>query len=216
MSQKAQKPKRIQASTLSRVHQAGPDRGRPMLVPAALAAAAILVVAAVALTLSNGRSPASTAVASGNAAPKPITAATSTSALAALKPAPAQQKLAQGKTAVTAQDGVIKLAVSDVSDGQAHFYTYESAGKTIAFFVLKGADGVIRAAFDACDVCFPAKKGYHQEGDVMVCNNCGTRFPSVKINVETGGCNPAPLVDQTAGSVLTIQVAQLEAGAKYF
>ncbi len=193
-------------------------KGRPKLPLSALlvAGAFIVIAAVVALVFSAGRSPASTAIASGSAAPTITQAAVKPTQSAPTQAASVQQEPAQDKIAVKAQDGAVKLALADVSDGKAHFYTYEGAGKTIAFFVLKGADGVIRAAFDACDVCFPAKKGYHQEGDVMVCNNCGNRFPSVKINVETGGCNPAPLADQTAGTELTIQVARLEAGAKYF
>jgi hypothetical protein len=46
---------------------------------------------------------------------------------------------------------------------------------------MKSADGVIRAAYDACDVCYRERKGYHQEGDDMVCNNCGRHFPSTSI-----------------------------------
>ena len=118
--------------------------------------------------------------------------------------------------AMTAQDGVIRLAAADFSDSQARFYTFKAGTKTILFFVLQSSDGVIRAAFDACDVCYPSKKGYHQEGDEVVCNNCGSRFPSVKINEVKGGCNPAPLERETQGGNIVIKVADLEAGAKYF
>ncbi|MHB1355052.1 MAG: Fe-S-containing protein [Anaerolineae bacterium] len=118
--------------------------------------------------------------------------------------------------AVTAQDGMVLLPVADFADNTARFYTYQDDGKVISFFVLKSSDGVIRAAFDACDVCFAAKKGYHQEGDEMVCNNCGTRFPSVKINVITGGCNPGALTREVQGDNVVIQVSDIQAGAFYF
>ena len=61
------------------------------------------------------------------------------------------------------------------------------------YFVLKSSDGTVRAAFDACDVCYAQKKGYQQEGDEMVCGNCGQRFPSAQINEVEGGCNPSPI-----------------------
>ena len=61
------------------------------------------------------------------------------------------------------------------------------------YFVLADKNGKVRAALDACEVCFAQKKGYQQEGDTMVCNNCGQVFPSDQINVVTGGCNPIPL-----------------------
>ncbi|MFH1836386.1 MAG: DUF2318 domain-containing protein [Methanobacteriota archaeon] len=123
------------------------------------------------------------------------------------------------------------IPISKVNDGLAHFYELPSkTGKTIRFFVLKSSDGIIRAAFDACDVCFREKKGYRQEGDNMVCNNCGRKFPSDRINVEQGGCNPAPLTrileDSDHKSVplnsnlvdgfVVINKSDIELGARYF
>ena len=87
---------------------------------------------------------------------------------------------------------------------------------TIKFFVIKSSDGVIRAAFDACDVCFPAHKGYTQEGDFMVCNNCGRKFHTARINVVEGGCNPAPLNRTTADGQMVIRVADILSGARFF
>jgi uncharacterized membrane protein len=117
---------------------------------------------------------------------------------------------------VAAAGDTVKIAMSEVSDGKAHFYSYDAGGTSVNYFVLKSSDGEMRAAFDACDVCYPAKKGYHQEGDEMVCNNCGRRFPSTKINVLEGGCNPSPLERTVEGDQLVLQVADLQAGASYF
>jgi uncharacterized membrane protein len=51
----------------------------------------------------------------------------------------------------------------------------------------------------------------------MVCNNCGQRFPSVKINEIKGGCNPAPLNRKVVGDKLVIKVADIiEGGDLYF
>jgi hypothetical protein len=115
-----------------------------------------------------------------------------------------------------AQDGVVRLPLSTFGDYQAHFYTYMHQGRPIEFFVLKSKDGVVRAAFNACDVCFPAKKGYRQEGDEMVCNNCGTRFPANQINEVRGGCNPSPLDRTVDGDTLVIQVEDIVRGLDYF
>jgi uncharacterized membrane protein len=124
---------------------------------------------------------------------------------------------ASGVTEVKAESGAVTLAVSDVSDGQAHYYRYHNAqGLAIKFFVLKSSDGVIRAAFDACDVCYPEKKGYRQEGDLMVCNNCGQQFPSVRINEVKGGCNPSPLARSVQGDKLVFKAADIESGSFYF
>ena len=111
----------------------------------------------------------------------------------------------------------VRIPLSKIDDGKAHFYKHTSwTGKTLRFFVLKSSDGIFRAAFDACDVCFEAKKGYRQEGDYMICNNCGRRFPSTRINIEQGGCNPAPLDRQIEGDYLVIKKSDIEKGEGYF
>jgi uncharacterized membrane protein len=113
-------------------------------------------------------------------------------------------------------DGAISIALSKVNDGKAHYFLYDQDGQYVKFFVVKSVDGEIRAAFDACDVCFPAKKGYTQDGDFMICNNCGRRFHSSRINVEQGGCNPAPLKRSVVGDQLVIKVADVVQGTRYF
>src|SRR5258705_1354034 len=76
----------------------------------------------------------------------------------------------------------IRVSLSELS-GTAKFFDYKlSDNKPIRFFVIKSSDGVYRAALDACDTCYHAKKGYHQEGDDMICNNCGLHFHSAQIN----------------------------------
>ena len=76
---------------------------------------------------------------------------------------------------------------------------------------------MLRAAFDACDVCWPSGKGYYQSGDYMVCRNCGKRFASVKVNEVRGGCNPAPLTRKVVGENLVVQVKDIvNEGSKYF
>ncbi len=121
-----------------------------------------------------------------------------------------------GYKKVKASNGAVKIAVADVSDGAAHYYSYKSGGRVINFFILESSDGIIRAAFDACDVCFSAKKGYRQEGNEMVCNNCGQRFPSTKINEVKGGCNPSPLNRTIEGDTLVLRTTDIESGGRYF
>ncbi|WP_319583051.1 DUF2318 domain-containing protein [uncultured Pseudodesulfovibrio sp.] len=121
-----------------------------------------------------------------------------------------------GSDSVTAENGVVTIPVSEVSDGTAHFYTYDVNGKDVKFLVMKSRDGVIRAAFDACDVCYGEKKGYSQDGDFLVCNNCGQRFHSERINEVKGGCNPSPLNREYDAQNVTIKVADLNAGVGYF
>ena len=114
------------------------------------------------------------------------------------------------------EDGVLKIPVADISDGMAHYFKVAADdGIMVHFFVLKSSDGVIRAAIDACDVCFRSGKGYFQEGDVMVCTNCGRRFASNRINEVKGGCNPAPLNRKIVGQNLIVSMADINQNSWY-
>jgi uncharacterized membrane protein len=124
-----------------------------------------------------------------------------------------KQQFAQ---APVAAGGDVSIPVSQVNDGTAHFYSADVGGTTVKYFVMKAPDGTLRTAFDACDVCFPYKKGYHQQGAAMQCNNCGRVFPAAQIDVQRGGCNPGPIDAKVAGGKLVIPFSQLQAGTRLF
>ena len=111
----------------------------------------------------------------------------------------------------------VSFPVQAFGDGKAKYFQYPADnGITVRFFILKSSDGVIRAAYDACDVCWREGKGYYQDGDHMVCRNCGQRFASVKVNEIKGGCNPAPLERTLVGNKLIIKTADILQGVPYF
>ena len=109
----------------------------------------------------------------------------------------------------------ISFPASLFEDGKARHFEHADGKHTIRYFVLKSSDGIVRAAFDACDVCWPAGKGYYQEGDTMVCRNCGRRFESVKVNEVKGGCNPAPLRRRVMNDKLVINMTDINANVWY-
>ena len=119
-------------------------------------------------------------------------------------------------TVMTTNASAVSFPASLFDDGQARHFKYQHNDITVRYFILKSSDGIIRAAFDACDVCWPAGKGYYQEGDFMVCRNCGRRFASVLVNEVKGGCNPAPLDRGIAGDKLVIHVNDILKGRQYF
>ncbi len=115
-----------------------------------------------------------------------------------------------------ADGGQVSIPTSELGE-KARFYEYKTAsGKAVGFFAVRSPDGVYRAALNACDVCFAGKQGYRQEGEDMVCNNCGMHFPSAKLNEAKGGCNPVGLERKVEGESLRISGRELEAGASYF
>lgn len=110
----------------------------------------------------------------------------------------------------------ITYPASLFEDGNARHYAYRAGNLTIKYFILKSSDGVIRAAFDACDVCWKAGKGYFQAGDNMICKNCGRKFASVLVNEVKGGCNPAPLNRSIENGNVIIRTVDILDGKQFF
>jgi uncharacterized membrane protein len=122
----------------------------------------------------------------------------------------------QSGTDTSGQNVVIPL--SDITDTNFHFYSYDSGGVGIKYFVVKDASGNIHTAFDACDVCYAAKKGYRQVGDVAKCNNCGKTFAVIDIGTKNtaGGCWPGYLPHTIEGENIVIKSIDLETGKYRF
>ncbi|MFA5904256.1 MAG: DUF2318 domain-containing protein [Desulfobacula sp.] len=119
-------------------------------------------------------------------------------------------------TTLIPKDGNVIIPLKGVSDGKAHYFRVKADdGVMTDFFLVQSGDGVIRAAVDACDVCYKSGKGYTQDGDSMVCGNCGMRFATGRINEVKGGCNPAPLTRAVSGENLVISMQEINANSWY-
>ena len=118
---------------------------------------------------------------------------------------------------VSPVNGVVSIPVAKISDGSAHYFQLSDGGKDLNFFIVKGRDGVIHTAFDACDVCFKEKKGYVQAGDQMQCKNCNQKFAISRVGAASGGgCNPSHLPAKVDAKSVSISLADLKAGARFF
>ena len=190
----------------------GKDRRKPWLLWSVVAV--VVVAAGVVGTMQ--LLPDSGAQVSRSSTPPGLSEPIETSDAAPVNVVAATQGHAAYPMVVEEAGSVIRFALSDFSDGTARYYTYMYEGQPIEIFLLESQDGVVRAAFNACDVCYGAKRGYTQSGNVMVCVNCGRQFAANRINVEQGGCNPAPLERRIEGEYLVIDVDSIVRGARFF
>jgi len=117
---------------------------------------------------------------------------------------------------VVSEENYVEIPISELSE-TAKFYSLNSNGKEVRYFVVKGSDGKIRTAFDACDVCGGAKR-YRQEGNDMICNNCGRSFDIDSIGTKNigGGCWPSYLTNKIEGDNVLISKSELAKGAFRF
>ena len=87
------------------------------------------------------------------------------------------------------------IKTDDLSE-DAEFYPIEVDGTEMEVIAVKDAEGTIRTAFNTCQICYDSGNGYYkQEGDKLVCQNCGNSFTMDQVGETAGGCNPYPILD---------------------
>lgn len=94
---------------------------------------------------------------------------------------------------ITITNNQIKIPVADFEINKIRYYNSELDKKTLYFMVVKDEKGTYRAAANACEVCFGARKGFRQDEDSIICNNCQKRYALNTLGVVKGGCNPGPI-----------------------
>jgi len=94
------------------------------------------------------------------------------------------------------QSGDLVIVKNEVSE-TVKFYPYKAGNTKMEVLAVKASDGTIRTAFNTCQVCFSSGRGYYkQEGDELVCQNCGNRFRIDQVEKVRGGCNPGPILKE--------------------
>ncbi len=97
--------------------------------------------------------------------------------------------------APAAQSGDLVIPTKDITE-KASFFPVEVDGTKLEVLAIKAPDGTIRTAFNTCQVCYSSGRGYYkQQGDYLVCQNCGNRFKASDVEVSKGGCNPVPILE---------------------
>lgn len=91
--------------------------------------------------------------------------------------------------------GYLAIPIADLSQ-TASFYKADLDGTEIELVALKDSKGNLRTTFNACQVCYSSGKGYYvQDGNYLVCQNCGNSFTIDQVGIASGGCNPWPILD---------------------
>ena len=110
----------------------------------------------------------------------------------------------------------VSIPVSEVSSKMKK-YSFDADGVKVTYFAVKGSDGKIRTAFDACDVC-GGYKGYFQRGSDIVCLNCGRNFRIDGLGTQNKGygCWPSYLSHNIEGGNILINKKELLEGAHRF
>ncbi len=112
---------------------------------------------------------------------------------------------------LTAQNDEVEIPTSQLANATLRFYSATVNNTTVRFMVVHKPDGSYVTALDACEIC--GAKGYKQEGQNVVCRNCGAviYIPSIG---QKGGCNPIPVKSRVEGGEVIVNLQDLLASVK--
>ncbi|HEY0702605.1 MAG TPA: Fe-S-containing protein [Candidatus Acidoferrales bacterium] len=112
---------------------------------------------------------------------------------------------APSKTLV-AQDNLVRIPLTDLTDASLHFYAADVNGSVIRFIVIHKPNGDYATALDACQICGPS--GYRQEGQSIICRTCGAAIYIPSIG-ESGGCNPIAVKSHVEGGAVVVDLSAI-------
>jgi high-affinity iron transporter len=113
-------------------------------------------------------------------------------------------------TILRAQNGEVRIPLAELRDTDMHFYTADANNVAIRFFVIHESGGDYVVALDACQIC--GWSGYRQQGQNVVCRNCGATIYIPSIGAK-GGCNPVPVKSTVESGSVVIDLSALETAA---
>ena len=111
---------------------------------------------------------------------------------------------------VEALNGIVKIPVAEVQDGNLHLFTLTASGQPIRFMVIKKPNGY-GTALDACLIC--GADGYRQDGQNVICRHCASAIYIPSIG-QKGGCNPIGFTSHVDGTDVVIDVSSVTKAAE--
>lgn len=127
-----------------------------------------------------------------------------------------EEERTEGTAKATLADGKLQVAVDSLG-AQVAFIDYDSNGTAMQVMLYKEEDGTVHGALNTCQVCAGSPYAYfEQEGNDVVCQNCGNHFSVNAIGDVHGGCNPVPLEMSEDGKYVLIDTAKLDENATAF
>jgi len=109
-----------------------------------------------------------------------------------------------------AENGRVRIPLADLTDSSLHFYTADVNDTVLRFLVIHQTNGNYAVALDACQIC--GWSGYRQEGQNVICRNCGATIYIPSIG-EHGGCNPVPVKTTIEQGEVIVELSALTTSA---
>lgn len=128
------------------------------------------------------------------------------------------------------EDGIVRIPLGSVDDGNLHRYAVNDRGIELRFFVLRTGLGKFVTAFDACYACYNYGRYYLRSGE-LICSQCDASSSLMKLkpsatdelrsddmsgSMEGNGCAPIYLASVLKNGEIRIALSDLQYRRKYF
>jgi high-affinity iron transporter len=116
-------------------------------------------------------------------------------------------------TEITFVNGEASIPLSQVQDGDIHFFSAKESGVEVRFWLYQRPDGKMATVLDACEIC--GSVGFYKGTKGAVCKNCAAPINPQSVGM-AGGCNPIPLKSETTSDAVILKEADVAAGGRMF
>lgn len=128
------------------------------------------------------------------------------------------------------EDGIIRIPIETIDDGNLHRYTVATDGLEIRFFVLRTSLGKFSTAFDACYACYNYGRYFLRDGE-LICSQCDApsslmrlkstaseelRDENMSGSMEGNRCSPIYLPSVFNNGEIHVSLSDLKQEKKYF
>jgi len=110
-------------------------------------------------------------------------------------------------------NGQVSIPLAELADHNLHHFAIQTSAGEVKIIAMLDRSDHVYASLDACMIC--GTQGYRQDGDNVICQNCGAAINASTIG-SAGGCNPIHIDYRVENGAVTFPDAALTAGAKVF
>jgi uncharacterized membrane protein len=93
-------------------------------------------------------------------------------------------------TFVESSNGEIKINFSEINDGEIHYF--KTRGSDYGFFIYEAPNNNIITRISICEPCDGDAFHIEDDGKIIVCNKCDTKWDAVSFKGISGGCINSP------------------------
>jgi len=96
------------------------------------------------------------------------------------------------KKIIEEEEKFFDISINEITE-KLTFFSVTIDGINMEIMAFTAPDGTIRLALNRCERCYKSGKGFIQENNKTICQQCDMLINIDSIGIESGGCFPIPI-----------------------